>query len=181
MLRVSARAWLGVLILFPALTLGHSKLTAIDANCLQLQTAFANATPIVFSGPDPWVLLDDIPASMPDDAVAYLYTAGTDVRWVFVRVVDSDAGWSEDISYFFNEHGAIMKRERHLQSTASNISLDVFTYYEAGRVLKEKSRHHALARGKPDASQFNDPDAPTFTSVHDLPFPDIQNLLQRLA
>ncbi len=181
MIRVSVRAWLGPLILFPALALGHSKLAAIDSNCLQLQATFAGAIPIVFSGPDPWVLLDDIPASMPDDAVAYLYTAGTDIRWVFVRVVDSDAGWSEDISYFFNDNGVIMKRERHLQSTASNILLDVSTYYKGGRVLKEKSRHHALGRGKPDASQFNDPDAPTFTNVRDLPFPDIQNLLQRLA
>ncbi len=113
---------------------------------------------------------------------AYIYSAGADIRWVFVRVVDSDAGWSEDIDYFFRQDGTRHESEnatysRRLQTSA----LEVVTYYENGQVVKEKSHHHALGRGKPDSSQFNDPDAPTFLNVDELPFPEILDVWQRLA
>jgi len=172
---------LGVLAFAPALAFGHSKVAAIDADSSQLRAAFAGATPFVFSGPDPWEQLDEMPASMPDDAVAFLYTAGSDIRWVFVRVVDTDAGWSEDINYYFRKDGSVMKRERLLQSTAANISLEVTTYYVKGRVVKERAHHHALGRRKTDVSRFNDPDAPTFWNASELPFPEILDLWERLA
>jgi hypothetical protein len=161
--------------------LGNSKTSAIDAYCNRLRADFASSSPFVFSGPDPWIQMDEVPASMPDTALAFIYAAGADVRWVFVRITDPDNGWSEDIDYFYRDDGSLAKRVRHLQSVPANIALDVTTYYADGRVLKEKSRHHALARGKTDSSQFSDPDAPTFWSVDDLPFPAIEDLWKRLA
>jgi hypothetical protein len=143
--------------------------------------AFASTSPFVFSGPEPWMQMDEVPASMPGDALAFVYTAGGDIRWVFVRINDEDNGWSEDIDYFYRDDGSLAKRVRHLQSASSNIALDVTTYYSGGRVLKEKAHHHPLSHGKTDNSQFNDPDAPVFWTVEDLPFPAIEELWKRLA
>ena len=170
-----------VLIAAPAFAIGHSKTAAIDLYCSQVKQTFSGADPYVFTGPEPWVQIDEVPASMPDDALAYVYTAGADIRWVFVRIVDRDSGWSEDIDYFFREDGSLAKRERHVQSAASNIRLEVFTYYAEGRVVKEKSHHHSLGPGKADSSQFNDPDAPVFWWTEDLPFPEITDFWKRLA
>jgi hypothetical protein len=127
------------------------------------------------------VQLDDVPASMPNEALAFLYSAGSDIRWVFLRITADDEGWMEDIDYYYRDDGSLAKRVRHLESRAANIALDVSTYYEQGRVIKEKSHHHALAHGKTDSSQFSDPDAPTFWTVDDLPFPEIDDLWKRLA
>src|ERR1700733_8601930 len=95
--RMSGLGLLPLLALFPGFASGHSKWASIDAYCSQLQAEFVNATPYIFSGPDPWVQLEDVPASMPDDALAYVYTSGPGIRWVFLRLLDSDQGWSEDI------------------------------------------------------------------------------------
>jgi hypothetical protein len=165
----------------PARASGHSKTSSIDAYCNGLRAAFTSTSPFVFSGPDPWMQMDEVPASMPSDALAFVYAAGGDVRWVFLRITDEDGGWSEDIDYFYRDDGSLAKRTRHLESVSSNIELDVTTYYQQGRVLREKVRHHALSHGKIDSSQFSDPDAPVFWSVEDLPFPAIEDLWKRLA
>jgi hypothetical protein len=181
MRRLSGLGLLPLLVVLPGLAAGHSKWASIDAYCNQLHVEFAGATPNIYSGPDPWVQLEEVPASMPDDALAYVYTSGPGIRWVFLRLLDSDQGWAEDIDYFFREDGTIAKRVRHLQSAVSHISLEVTTYYAGGRVVKEKTRHHAMGREKPDSSQFSDPDAPVFWTVTDLPFPDVLNVWERLA
>jgi hypothetical protein len=165
-----------------AFALGHSKkLTQIDIYCRQLEADFANSSPFVFSGPDPWIQMDELPGSMPNDALAYVYAAGADIRWVFLRIVDADDGWSEDVNYFFQEDGSIVKRVRLVQNPAANILLEVTTYYKDGRVLKQSAHHHALGRGHQDSSRFTDPDAPVFWTVDDLPFPKIPDLWRRLA
>jgi hypothetical protein len=158
---------------------GPSKIRAIDAYCGQLRADFASTAPYVFSGPDPWVQLDEVPAAMPDEGLAFVYTSGADIRWVFFRITDRDNQWSEDIDYFYR--GTLAKRERHLQSTPSNIALDVVSYYVDGQVVKERSHHHPLLPGKTDSSQFIDPDAPQFLTVDDLPLPDIEDVWKRLA
>lgn len=181
---LAAKHWLlwGALLLAPlALNAGQSKIRSIDAYSEQLRSDFASMPPYVFSGPDPWVQLDDVPAAMPDEGLAFVYTAGTDIRWVFLRITDTNKQWSEDIDYFFRSDGTLAKRERHLQSASSNIALDVVSYYVDGHLLKEKSHHHALLPGKTDNSQFFDPDAPAFLTVDDLPFPDIDDIWKRLA
>jgi hypothetical protein len=162
--------------------LGHSKrISEIDDYCSRVQKDVGSVSPFVFSGPDPWVQLDEVPASMPDEALAFVYTVGPDVRWVFLRMVDRDEGWTEDVNYFFRQDGAIVKRVRQVRSAPANLVFDVTTYYEAGRILKERTHHHALGQGRQDVSAFNDPDAPAFWSVDDLPFPDIPDLWRRLA
>ncbi len=166
----------------PALAFGHSKKIAeIEAYCKQVQAVSAFVVPFVFSGPDPWVELDEVPAAMPDQQLAFVYTSGWQVRWVFLRAVSTDEGWSEDVDYFFRDDGRIAKRVRHVQSVAANIALEVATYYRDGRVVKAKSHHRSLHPGRQDFSKFTDPDAPEFESTDDLPFPDIPDLWRRLA
>ncbi|MBV8906490.1 MAG: hypothetical protein JOZ22_22860 [Acidobacteriia bacterium] len=137
--------------------------------------------PFVFSGPDPWVEMDEVPAAMPDEALAFVYTAGEEIRWVFLRIVDSENGWSEDVNYFFRTDGTIAKRMRELHSNRANIVLQVITYYERRRVLKESSHYRAFGPGPKHPSEFDDPDAPVFWNVDELPFPEIPDLWRRLA
>ena len=85
------------------------------------------------------------------------------------------------MNYFFRQDGTIVKRIRQVQSSSSNVSLEVVTYYEDGRVLKENTRRDPLNRGHEDLSKFSDPDAPVFWTVDDLPFPEIPDLWRRLA
>ncbi|HEX4770174.1 MAG TPA: hypothetical protein VH351_05045 [Bryobacteraceae bacterium] len=174
----------GLLCLLAAPTAAGSqsrKLQAINSYCKELQSAFSNATPFVFAGPDPWTEIDELPAKMPDEAVAYLYTTGAEIRWVFIRIVDEQDGWSEDLNYFYRDDGTLAKRTRQVQSRAANLVLDVTSYFEEGKLLKESHKHHALASGKQDTSQFVDPDAPVYWTTDDLPFPEILDLWQRLA
>lgn len=171
----------GLLLLLPGGAFGRSKTGLIDVYCQTLRSEFAGAVPFVFSGPDPWVKLDDVPASMPNEALAFIYTAGPDIRWVFLRITDENNAWFEDIEYYYRDDGSLAKRVRHLQSLASNIALDVSSYYAGGRLIKQKSHHYPLAHGKTDNSQFSDPNAPTFWSVDDLPFPAIDDLWKRHA
>lgn len=157
------------------------ELAAIDQYCSDIRTELSASTPFIFSGPDPWTELDDIPAEMPDEALAYVYTQGPSIRWVYLRLVDEQAGWQEDIHYFFHEDGNVAKRVRRLFSAAANLELDETTYYESGDVLKQITRHHALAKGLKKVADFSDPDAPVYLTVDDLPFPDIPDLWDRLA
>lgn len=157
------------------------KVDAIDLYCQRLQSSFVNATPFVFSGPDPWTEMDELPARMPDEAVAYVYATGPDIRWVFIRIVDEDEDWAEDINYFYRDDGTLIKRTRQIQAHAANIVLDETGYFESGKLLKDSRKHHALASGRQDSSRFIDPDAPLYWTTGDLPFGDILDLWQRLA
>jgi hypothetical protein len=174
-----ATAWL--LTISSAASAHPRKLSEIDSYCRQLQSSLSAATPFVFSGPDPWTEIDDLPASMPDEAVAYVYATGAEIRWVFIRIVDEDHGWSEDISYFYRDDGTIAKRLRRVESKSSNIALEVTSYFDNGQLLKEITHRHALKSGRQDSSQFTDPDAPVYWTTDDLPFPDILDLWHRLA
>ena len=181
MFRQSGWIACSLLLLLPGGVFARAKTAAIDAYCDGLRSNFVNTLPFMFSGPDPWTQIDELPASMPNEGLAFVYAAGSDIRWVFVRITDEDNDWFEDIDYYYRDDGSLVKRVRHLESIEANIGLDVTTYYAAGRVIKQKSHHHALTRGKTDNSRFSDPDAPTFWKVQDLPFPEIQDLWKRLA
>jgi hypothetical protein len=157
------------------------KVLEINSYCEELKTSLNNATPFIFAGPDPWTEMDDVPASMPDDAVAYVYATGAEIRWVFIRIVDDQDGWSEDINYFYRDDGTIAKRTREVRSRPANIDFEVISYFENGKLLKESNKHHALGAGKQNSSRFVDPDAPVYWTTDDLPFPDILDLWQRLA
>ncbi len=160
---------------------GGAKVVAIDGYCAHLQQAFGAATPFMFSGPDPWTEMDEVPAAMPAEALAYVYAAGGEIRWVFLRIVDEEQGWSEDVNYFYDQHGDLVKRVRTVQSGAANISMEMSNYYENGRAFKEVTHHHAMVHGRQDSSQFTDPDAPVFWTTDDLPFGDIMDLWSRLG
>jgi hypothetical protein len=180
--KASVRLLIGLSFACSVFALGHSKRMAeIDRYCALLRQGTALSSPFVFSGPDPWTQLDEVPAQMPDEALALVYTVGPDVRWIFLRIVDANQGWAEDVNYYFQQDGTIVKRVREVESTAANVLLEVTTYYEDGRVLKEHTRHHSLGAGRQRLDAFEDPDAPLFWSVDDLPFPDIPDLWRRLA
>jgi hypothetical protein len=196
MRRARVRLLMGLLLASSGFAFGHSKrlkarLKATDAYCAEVQQAVSPSSPFVFAGPDPWVQLDEEPTEMPSEALALVYAAGPDIRWVFLHLVDADEGWAEDVNYFFRQDGTIVKRVRQVQSPGSNVSLEVVTYYERGRILKENTRHHALNHGplnrdpvnrsREDLSTFTDPDAPVFWTLDDLPFPEIPDLWRRLA
>jgi hypothetical protein len=179
------RAWCCVLLcwfLQQNTALARSRaLNDIDTYCKLVLNETSGVTPFVFSGPDPWTELDDAPSGMRDQALAYVYTQGPAVRWVFLRIVDADEGWAEDIRYYFREDGSIAKRVRKVESLSSNIEFEATTYYRSGDILKEVTHHHALRHGHKDSSLFSDPDAPIYMSVDDLPFPDIPDLWRRLV
>ncbi|MDQ2774453.1 MAG: hypothetical protein M3Y57_05930 [Acidobacteriota bacterium] len=182
MYRACVLLLMSLLLATSGFALGHSKrLKAIDRYCAEVQQVVSSTSPFVFAGPDPWVQLDEEPAEMPSEGLALVYTAGPDIRWVFLRLVDSDEGWAEDINYYFRQDGTVVKRVRQVESPGANVSLEVVTYYEGGRVLKENTHHHSLNRGHEDGSKFIDPDAPVFWTLEDLPFPEIPDLWRRLA
>jgi len=182
MKRAGAVLVVGLLLSLHASAFGRSKrLAEIDRYCLRVQAETSGTPPLIFSGPDPWVELDDGTPDSDDDAVAMIYTSGPAVRWVLLHLTSADEGWVEDISYYFREDGTIAKRERHVEAPAANVELDVTTYYQSGRVMKEIAHHHAMHRGRKNLSEFNDPDAPAYMTVDDLPFPDPSDLWRRLA
>ncbi len=153
----------------------------IDNYCTQVRNQLSSATPFIFSGPDPWTELDEPPVEMPDEALAYVYTQGPQIRWVFLRLVDDQANWQEDVHYYFHEDGTIAKRVRRLLAKSANVLLEETTYYADGVVLKQTTHHHALVKGAKAIADFSDPDAPEYLTVDDLPFPDIPDLWERLA
>ena len=161
-----------VLLPAPAHAFGHSKrIKAIQIYCNDLQTEFAGLSPEVFSGPDPWTELDEVPSVMEDPALAFVYAEGFTPRWVFLRIVGQDKDrWSEDVDYYFRADGSIAMRERHLQLISANISLVETTYYEHGKVLKHSTHHRALGPGKQNIASFLDEPVPDYMTVDDLPF-----------
>ena len=173
----------GLMLGLSAVALAKSKrIDDIDQYCIRVQTETSGSPPLVFSGPEPWIELDEPPAAYDEDeAMALVYTSGPAVRWVLLRISNTDERWAEDVAYYFRDDGTITKRERYVQAPDANIELDAVTYYAHGNVIKETVHHHALHRGRQHLSDFNDPDAPVYMSVDDLPFPDATALWRRLA
>ncbi len=172
-MRILGSVLLAVALLTPpAHALGHSKqIKAIQNYCGEIGAEFSGASPEVFSGPDPWTELDDVPANMGDQALALVYSEGFKPKWVFLRIAGPEKEkWSEDIDYYFRDDGTIAKRERHLQISSANMTLVETTYYEHGKVLKDATRHHSLGPGKQKISVFSDEPAPDYMTVDDLPF-----------
>lgn len=167
----------------PAHALGHAKqLKAIQNYCNELDAEFAGASPDVFSGPDPWTELDEVPSGMVDQALALMYSEGKQPRWVFLRIKGPEKdGWWEDINYYFRADGTIAKRERHFQILAANITLSEITFYDQGKVIKDRTHHRALGPGKQNTSAFVDEPAPDYMTVDDLPFRDDSDSPARLV
>ncbi|MBV8070510.1 MAG: hypothetical protein JO270_11430 [Acidobacteriaceae bacterium] len=169
-------------ILHPALSSAKSKrLIAIDAYCTQIRDEFRETVPLAFAGPDPWVEIDDIGAALSDDTIAYVYADGPRIRWVVLMMSGSKQNWNQTVDYYFRDDGTIAKRERLLDSAAANIELQEVSYYENGRPVKEFTHHHALGPGREDSSRLDDPDAPVYMSVQDLPFPNTPDYWRQLA
>ncbi len=178
-----ALGWLALAMLAtPALMCAKPKKTAIiDAYCAQLRDEFREMRPLAFSGPDPWVEIDDIGATLSDDALAYVYAEGPAIRWVVLMMNGPKQSWTQTVNYYFREDGTLVKRERLLESLAANIELVEASYYVDGRAVKQHTRHHALGPGREDTSRLDDPDAPVYLNVHQLPFPDSPDYLRQLA
>jgi hypothetical protein len=159
----------------PALPLGHGRqVSDIDRYCKSVDTAVSTGTPFQFVGPDPWAEAEDVSPDDPEEsAIAYVYTVGPQIRRVFIRITDADDGWREDLLYFFDPNGDLVKRIRTVDSATANISLETVTYYKAGELLKQSAHRHALEQGRQDSSQFVDPGAPIFWTTDDLPFADL--------
>jgi hypothetical protein len=166
----------------PAVLFGRSrKLVEIDDYCQRVQAEFREAAPITFAGPDPWVQVDEALETARQDAVAYVYAAGPRIVWVFLQLNGAREIWHEDVYYFFREDGTLAKRKRNLEDTGANIALEVLTYYDHGRILKQKMHRHALGPGRQRMSAFEDEDAPEYLTVDDLPFPRTAEFWKRLA
>jgi hypothetical protein len=76
------------------------------------------------------------------------------------------------VNYFYGTDNRLVKRERYLDQVPANTTLEELLYYENGRIFSKASRHHPLKTGREDHSQFDDPNAPEFGSVEELPFPE---------
>jgi hypothetical protein len=171
-----------VAVLAPqALLMGRSKkLDAIDSECDNLHEFFQEAIPLRFSGPNPWMELDEEQKADPGYAVALVYAAGPRIRWVVMQLADDGERWTENVDYCFAEDGTIARRQRELESREANTELEIVTYYEGRRVLKRKVHHRAMSAGREDSSKLEDPDAPVYWTVDELPFP-LPDLWQGVA
>lgn len=166
----------------PALLPARSKkLAVIDAYCAQLRDEFRETVPVAFSGPDPWVEIDDIGAALSDEALAYVYAEGPAIRRVVLLMNGPKQSWTQTVDYYFREDGTIAKRDRLLQSSTANIQLQEVSYYLDGHAFKEHTRHHALGPGREDSSKLDDPGAPVYLDLRELPFPDTPDYLRQLA
>lgn len=182
-MRFAVRCAVVLLLFSPAARpFGKSRLIkAIDTYCTNLQDSLIAGTPFFFSGPDPWTELDDYPEGLPDPAVAYVYTVGPEIRKVFLRVANPEEDWMEEITFFYRADGTLAKRIRHLQEPAANMSLEEVSYYAKRSMVKDSTHRHALDGGKQDLSQLNDPGAPVFWTVDELPFGDMVDLWRQLT
>lgn len=169
-------------LLYPALAGARSKkLAAVDLYCDQLKSEFRETVPIVFSGPDPWVEIDDAGAVLRDEAIAYVYAEGSIIRWVVLVLDGSRNNWVQTVNYYFREDGMLAKRERFLESRAANVDFEQISYFENGRVVKNQSHHHALDSGREDKNRLDDPNAPLYLSTDELPFPETPDYRRQLA
>jgi hypothetical protein len=153
------------------LTARSKQIEAIDRDCDSLHELFREATPLRFSGPSPWMELDKEQTADPGYAVALVYTAGPRIRWVLLQLADDVDRWTENVDYCFADNGTIARRTRQLNSREANTELNAMTYYAGHRVLKEKVHHHPLNGGREDNSKMEDPGAPIYWTVNELPFP----------
>jgi hypothetical protein len=156
-----------------------NKQSAIDSFCQQLKDEFQEASPYFFSGPNPWLQLEQLPAEFSDTALALVYMDGGKIRWVVLNL--SEQGWYERVDYYFEEDGKVAKRERHFEEPAANLVLNESRYYVNGKRWKDQMQHHALGQGKEDLSQLFDPQAPEYLKTDELPFLPVTNRWQRLA
>ena len=113
------------------------KLTAIDAYCNGLKTEFIEATPVLFSGPDPWAEVDEPPPHFRDEALAIVYFDGEKIRWVVMQLGAREDAWTENVQYFYGPDGNLVKRERHLEDPPSNTALREDLYYEDGNLIRK--------------------------------------------
>jgi hypothetical protein len=147
------------------------KQAAIDDYCQRLRAEFVEAHPAVFSGPTPWVELERPPGRLPEGTLALVYAQGSQARWVVLLIQGPHHQWSQTVNYFYGADNRLVKRERYLDQVPANTALQEFLYYEHGEVFSKTTRHHPLKAGREDNSQFDDPNAPEFGSVDELPFP----------
>ncbi|HEX4227803.1 MAG TPA: hypothetical protein VHZ07_03975 [Bryobacteraceae bacterium] len=175
--------WGAFLLYAPLPVSGRSKqIDGIDQLCRDIVAEFPDGPSLVFSGPNPWTEIDAPPPEMTEGAWAYVYAEGPGIRWVFLREVGPGVSWLEDTNYFYREDGTLAKRQRNLSAFKSNINLDVTGYYDPdGKLLKEITRHHALAGKRENTSTFADHEPPLFPSTSDVPFSDDPSLIRRLA
>lgn len=146
-----------------------SKAAAIDGFCLAVRRAFVETQPRYFSGPNPWVELDTLPDEYPDAAIASVYSEGSRVAWVVLEMAGPGDAWFETTNYFFDDTGAIRKRERHFEQPDANVRIQEDTYFEKGKVMKTRYHHSPLGRGKENWDTMYDPNAPEYSSTADLP------------
>jgi hypothetical protein len=148
-----------------------NKQTAIDNYCQRLRAEFVEAQPDVFRGPNPWVQLEMPPGRVVEGSLALVYAEGSETRWVQLLIKGPHHEWFQTVNYFYGPDNRLVKRERYLEQVPANIALQEVLYYEDGAVFKKTSRHHSLKAGREDNAQFDDPNAPEFGSVEELPFP----------
>ena len=149
-----------------------NKQTAIDEYCQRLRAEFVETQPDIFRGPNPWVQLERPPGRVLEGSLALVYAEGSQTRWVQLLIEGPHHEWSQTVNYFYGTDNRLVKRERYLDQVPANTTLEELLYYENGRIFSKASRHHPLKTGREDHSQFDDPNAPEFGSVEELPFPE---------
>ncbi len=121
---------------------------------------------------------------MLEGTLALVYAEGAQTRWVVLLIQGPHHAWSQTVNYFYGTDNRLVKRERYLDHVPANTALEERLYYEHGHMFSKTSRHHPLKAGREGSSQFDDPNAPEFSSADDLPFPpdaDAARLLARTA
>jgi len=157
------------------------KQAVIDDYCQRLRSEFVETQPAVFSGPNPWVQLEDAPGRVLEGMLALVYAEGSQARWVVLLVRGPHHEWTQTVNYFYAADNRLVKRERYLDQVPANTALQEVLYYQDGAVFSKTSHHQALKAGREDGSQFDDPNAPEFGSVEELPFPYDTDSLRPLA
>ncbi len=147
------------------------KEAAIDQYCERLRLEFVEAQPDVFGGPNPWVQLERPPERVREGMLAFVYSEGWQTRWVELLIEGPHHEWFQTVHYFYGADNRLVKRERYLEQVPANTALEEVLYYEDGAVFRKSSHHHPLKAGREDNTQFDDPNAPEFGSVEELPFP----------
>ena len=148
-----------------------NKQAAIDHYCQRLRAEFVEAQPGVFRGPNPWVQLETPPGRVREGTLALVYAEGSQARWVQLLIQGPHHEWFQTVNYFYGSDNRLVKRERYLEQVPANIALQEILYYQDGAVFRKISHHRPLKAGREDNAQFDDPNAPEFGSVEELPFP----------
>lgn len=156
-------------------------MAAIEDYCGGLKAEFIEATPVLFSGPDPWAEVDESPPHFRDEALAIVYLDGENIRWVIMQLGTRQDAWTETVQYFYSAGGNLVKRERHLDEPTSNTALQEVLYYQDGSLLRKITKHHALAGGQENDALFRNHDAPEYLSTSELPFPRVDGVSRLLA